>query len=148
MLLGMVWDSNLYVDAALPFGLCSAPKIFTAVADGLMWIMGHQGVRSAIHYLDDYLFFGNPNSGEYAETLQLALQLCECLGVPVALNKLEGPTTLITFLGILLDTVAMELRLPQEKLQRLKGLIQQWQRKKSCCKRELQSLIGQLQLVE
>ena len=59
----------------------------------------------------------------------------------MALNKLEGPTTLITFLCILLDTVAMELRLPQH----LKGLIQQWQRKKSCCKRELLSLIGQLQ---
>ena len=32
-LLGMMWDGALYIDAALPFGLRSAPKIFTAVAD-------------------------------------------------------------------------------------------------------------------
>lgn len=32
-LLGMRWEDNLFVDAALPFSLRSAPKIFTAVAD-------------------------------------------------------------------------------------------------------------------
>ncbi len=29
----MVWEGGPYVDTALPFGLSSAPKIFTAVAD-------------------------------------------------------------------------------------------------------------------
>ena len=38
-LLGMQWDGKLYVDTALPFGLHLAPKIFTALADGLMWII-------------------------------------------------------------------------------------------------------------
>jgi hypothetical protein len=37
-LLGLVWDDMLYMDAVLPFGLRSAPKIFTAVADALAWI--------------------------------------------------------------------------------------------------------------
>ena len=31
-LLGMVWRDKYYVDMALPFGLCSAPFIFTAIA--------------------------------------------------------------------------------------------------------------------
>ena len=35
-LLGMVWEDSLYIDTVLPFGLRSAPKIFTALADGLM----------------------------------------------------------------------------------------------------------------
>ena len=56
-LLGMEWDGKWYMDTALPFGLRSAPKIFTAMADGLIWIMFNRGVRAAIHYLDDYLFF-------------------------------------------------------------------------------------------
>ncbi len=30
-LLGMLWDDQLFVDMVLPFGLRSAPKIFTAV---------------------------------------------------------------------------------------------------------------------
>ena len=32
-LLGITWSGNAYVDQALPFGLCSAPKIFNALAD-------------------------------------------------------------------------------------------------------------------
>ena len=32
-LLGVEWGGAFYVDGALPFGLRSAPKIFTAVAD-------------------------------------------------------------------------------------------------------------------
>ncbi len=35
-LLAMQWKATKYLDAALPFGLRSAPKIFTAVADALM----------------------------------------------------------------------------------------------------------------
>ena len=34
-LLDMTWEGALYVDAALPFGLRSAPKIFTSIADTL-----------------------------------------------------------------------------------------------------------------
>ena len=37
LLLGMVWWGNLFIDAALPFGLRSVPRIFTAVADVLEW---------------------------------------------------------------------------------------------------------------
>ena len=33
-LLGIYWDGQVYVDAPLPFGLRSAPLIFTALADG------------------------------------------------------------------------------------------------------------------
>lgn len=144
-LLGMQFDGKLYVDAALPFGLRSAPKLFTALADGLLWIMSRHGIKAVLHYLDDYIFFGSPETQECAEALKIALQLCQRLGVPVSKLKVEGPTTTLAFLGILLDTVTMELRLPVEKLRRLKLTIQQWQLKRSCTKRELLSLIGQLQ---
>jgi hypothetical protein len=38
-LLGMRWEESLFVDTALPFGLRSAPKIFTAIADAVEWIL-------------------------------------------------------------------------------------------------------------
>ena len=38
-LIGMKWGAAYYADGMSPFGLRSAPKIFTAVADGLEWIM-------------------------------------------------------------------------------------------------------------
>ena len=43
-LLGMKWEGKLYVDKALPFSLRSAPKIYTAVADAMQWILGKEGV--------------------------------------------------------------------------------------------------------
>ena len=107
--------------------------------------MRDQGVRHTIHYLDDYLFMGAPGSSECAQALQSALQICDQLGVPVAPHKVEGPDTTLTFLGIELDTVKMELHLPQDKLSRLTSAIGEWLNKKVCRKRELLSLIGHLQ---
>ena len=37
-------------------------------------------------------------------------------GVPIATHKTEGLSTSITFLGIVIDTVALQLGLPQNKL--------------------------------
>ena len=42
-LLGMRWNGSLYVDTALPFGLRSAPKLFTAIADALESILKDNG---------------------------------------------------------------------------------------------------------
>ena len=38
-LLGMMWRDKYYVDMALPFGLRSAPYIFTAIADMVQWML-------------------------------------------------------------------------------------------------------------
>ena len=37
--LGLRWDNLIYIDQVLPFGLRSAPMIFSAIADTLLWIM-------------------------------------------------------------------------------------------------------------
>ena len=42
-LLGFTWDEKVYVDKVLPFGLRSAPLIFSAIADALLWIMHKRG---------------------------------------------------------------------------------------------------------
>lgn len=143
-LLGMKWRDGLYVDKVLPFGLRSAPKIYTAVADGLQWILREAGVE-AIHYLDDFLLAGAPGSSQCEQSLHRALALCETLGVPVASHKTEGPTSWLVFLGIELDTQQRIVRLPDIKLRRLQKDIRKWESKKVCTKRELLSLIGQLQ---
>ena len=144
-LLGMRWKGKLLIDTALPFGLRSASKIFTAVADGLQWILSNRGVGPSLHYLDDFLFVGPPQSSQCRESLQLAVAVCQELGVPLASDKLVGPIQKLQFLGITLDTVNLELHLPAEKLVRLKVLVSSWRGKRSCRKRELLSLIGHLQ---
>ena len=63
-LLGMLWQYRLYIDASLPFGLRSAPKLFNAIADALEWIARHLGVEFLWHYLDDFITIGRPDSEE------------------------------------------------------------------------------------
>ena len=45
-LLGMEWNSTIFVDTVLPFGLRSAPKIFSSIADALEWILLKKGFPS------------------------------------------------------------------------------------------------------
>ena len=92
-LLAIRWGQDIYVDTALPFGLRSAPKIFSAFADALAWVMQCNGINRQLHYLDDFLFLGAPSGQECAASLQTALQVCQRLGVPVAAHKTEGPST-------------------------------------------------------
>ena len=51
-LLGMRWNNHLFIDTALPFGLCFTPKIFNSIADALQQICKHQGISFQEHFLD------------------------------------------------------------------------------------------------
>ena len=62
----------------------------------------------------------------------------------MAPDKVVGPSTTLTFLGIELDSVSMVMRLPRSKLERLKASFGRWLGKNSARKRQLQSIIGQL----
>ena len=133
------------MDLALPFGLRSAPKIFNSVADALEWILHQFGIQELFHYLDDYITVGSANSNKCAINKEIMTVTCGLLGTPLAQEKCKGPSSILTFLGIEMDTTNMQLRLPREKLDRLYQLITEWSIKKLCTKRELDSLIGQLQ---
>lgn len=66
------------------------------------------------------------------------------VGIPLAKDKTEGPTTCLTFAGIELDTVAMEARLPKDKKTKALDHIQAIMYRKSTTLRDLQSIIGLL----
>ena len=135
-LLGMQWRDHYFVDLALPFGLRSAPYIFNCLADIFQWILTNNYlVPDLLHYLDDYSTLSPTASPVCADSLH-AIQCAACyFGIPLAPNKIEGPTTCITFLGIELDSMAMTARLPTDKLSELTSLIRIW---------ELESLLGKL----
>ena len=136
--------AQLYVDPMLPFGLRSAPKIFNALADGLEWHLRDQGICNIFHYLNDFIVVGPPHSSECAEALAIMTHACSTLGVPLAEHKREGPTSCLTFLGIEVDTGSSHLRLPEDKLQRFRALLEDWRCKRTCGRRELESLVGLL----
>ena len=63
----------------------------------------------------------------------------------MATENTVDPTTCLTFLRIEVDTNLLELRLPQEKLQRVKQMVQEWMGRKAARRRELEFLLGLLQ---
>ena len=63
----------------------------------------------------------------------------------MALEKLEGPSTSLIFLGVILDNTRMEIRLPEDKLKRILGELSSWIGKKKATRRQILSLVGLLQ---
>ena len=102
-----------------------------------------KGVTSAFHYLDDFITVGSPGSTQCGD-LAMMIETCSEMGIPVEETKWEGPSSCITFLGIELDMLSMELRLPCSKLNDLHKLLKVWRKRKAGLKRGFLSLIGVL----
>ena len=66
------------------------------------------------------------------------------INTPLAAEKLFGPLTRITFLGIEINSEDMSMSIPDKKFQDIIVLLPSWKERKKCTKRELLSLIGVL----
>ena len=60
---------------------------FNAIADALEWILLHNGVTSLMHYLDDFLTLGSPQSVECRENLQAIKPTSQNIGLPLKEEK-------------------------------------------------------------
>ena len=78
------------------------------------------------------IIIGPPASTQCAESLAILDQKCRRLKVPMASHKRDGPATCPIVLGIEIDTIAGHLRLPHDKLERLRSLLRQSGDKKAC----------------
>ena len=101
-----------YIDMLLQLCLHFAPNIFSAMADALQWILIKHGTPYCI---DDYLFI--EPLGCQGKALATATPMLQALGggVPTAPNKMEGPSTCLTFQGIELHSVTLTAQLPADK---------------------------------
>ena len=144
-LLGIHWQSQYYVDMYLPFGLRSAPFLFNQLSDGLEWILkSNYGLQHVIHILDDF-FIAERSKLACLSSFSTLLRVFMSLKAPVVASKTIGPSQEIEFMGIVLDSVRMEARLPQDKLSRINELLNSFKIRRSVRLVELQSLIGTLQ---
>ena len=94
------------------------------------------------HYLNDFFVVGEPSSEQCAHHLHTLISLFNALGVPLAEDKMEGPSTIQEYLGILLHSSLLETCLPPVKLQDIHSSLAQWSGCQHSSKRELLSLIG------
>ena len=154
-LLGFKWLGKWYYERVLPFGLRSSCRLWELFAaalhhlfESIVEIEGdpEHAFRVVLHYVDDFLFVV-PTKELGGALCATALSLCQMLGVPMSPHKTEGPVTMLTFLGIELDTIAMTARLPPAKLLSIKQLLAVWLDKTYASAKQLESIHGVLQFV-
>ena len=115
-LLGFIWDGMVYEFQALPFGLNSAPVIFTKVMREVCQKWREDGIIIFI-YIDDILVLSNDRD-ICQEHTQRILQDLKHLGFMIKPEKcILIPTQILTFLGIELNFQEGKISIPQEKME-------------------------------
>src|SRR5882724_6961759 len=146
-LLGFHWLGKFYYPVVLMFSGKSAPYIFNLFAEGLHWIIQRHIPAAIWHYLDDFLSIFKSSTPR--STADAAVEWIESLGNELGLSfqpqKTIRPCTVIEFLGLELDSDAMEARLPKDKLTYLREMLENWKLRSTCSLKEVQELTGFLQ---
>ena len=135
------WNSTLFEFICLPFGLSSAPRVFTKVLKPFVGSIRNKGIRLVI-YLDDMAIISSSRELSSQEGA-IVVQILESLGFIINREKsVLIPSQKIVFLGYVIDSLAMTVSLPEEKLNKLKEqTLSLWERPQ-CSIRELAHVVG------
>ena len=118
---GLVWPiegHNQFIqDNYLSFGTRVATYIFNAITNAVARYVTAHGYF-CVNYLDNFLVMGS--SYEDCKAAQLFLhKTLRALGFYISYNKVRSPSQIKLYLGVELDSLEMQLRLPEEKLNKL-----------------------------
>ena len=132
-----------FVDKCLPFGASISCSQFQWVSNALAHVVSSRTLKPLVNYLDDYLTMALIKLVSNNQIREF-LRVCEIIGFPVALEKTFWATTLLTFLGLLIDTVYQTVLIPKKKIERAVNLISEILTKNSrkVMVRQLQKLCG------
>lgn len=142
-LLGICFDDKFYVDKCLPFGCSVSCSLFEKFSSFIEWsVIEKSGKKSISHYLDDFFFAGKKDSNDCLDLMNSFTGVCSDLGVPIAVEKSVGPVTVLKFLGLEIDTIDMVVRIPQDKLFKLRSLLEPLLFRERIKFKEFESIIG------
>ena len=128
----------------MPMGCTSSCWRFEIFSTTVEWVTRHKlKIGHIIHLLDDFLIVA-PDRQLCQAQLDLFIDLCSYIGIPIATEKTFGPLTTLSFAGIELDSVLMEARLPPDKLYKCSALLSYFLHRKKATLMEVQSLTGLL----
>ena len=141
--LAFTWGDRSYCWTRLPFGLKTSPRVFTKLLKPVVATLRQEGI-TLIVYLDDFLLIGDTPS-RVLNHVKRTTQLLHTLGYTVNYEKsVLTPTQNITFLGYNLDSVAMRLSLPPNKLMEIKESINSFLTTSQISLRALSTVLGKL----
>lgn len=142
-LMGFYWE-GYWFDKCLPMGCSQSCRIFERFSDSLQWILLTKFDVQCIKLLDDFLFIA-PSENQCRRSLITFQEMCKQINIPIAAHKTAGPDKSIVFLGIELDSIAMQARLPPAKIHLYTEEVNQLMAKEKTTLRQLRSVIGRLQ---
>ncbi len=109
------WNQRIYEFQCLPFGLSSAPRVFTKTLKPVMAVLRQRGIRSVI-FIDDTLLMSQSNQ-ELAHQAHEMVRMLHLLGFLVNREKsILTPTRQIQFLGFIINSELMTFSLPEAKV--------------------------------
>jgi hypothetical protein len=117
-LMGFSWNGQYYSEACLPFGLSTAPAIFNLFAEAFHWILESWLLWTVFHYLDDFIRIIPAAQATPKILAQSELDyhaLTDLLGIPENTKK-DASGTIVTALGITLNTNNFQASLSVEKI--------------------------------
>ena len=142
-LLCFKFQNVTYHFKCLPFGLTSAPRVFTKVLKSLVAFVRRLGRRICI-YIDDMLILNSPREGAL-RAASLMIHLLETLGFTVNMEKsILFPSQEMEFLGVLVNFVHMSFSLPDRKVVNLQKECRRLLSSKTASQWDLAHLIGKM----
>ena len=143
-LLCFYFRDSFYFDKTLPFGCSISPSTFERFTTFLEHcVKSHLSSGLLIHYLDDFLG-GDKTKSSCIQLMRIFESIMHQLNVPMAPDKTEGPSEVLVFLGLELDSNEMVVRIPVDKIKEVIAKIQAIVGKDKAKVKEIQSLIGSL----
>ena len=137
--------TKFFVDKCLPFGASISCAHYQCFSNALKHIPQARtnSQDSITNYLDDFLFIAYLRS-ICNHLINSFLSLCKEIGVLVAQEKTVWATTLIVFLGILLNGNQLTLSIPLEKKQKALQLLRDITATHKTTIKQIQILTGYL----
>lgn len=134
-------EVTTYQFSGMPFGLSSAPRVFTKVMREVIAHLRYRGYQS-VFYLDDILCIGD-SYDQCVDNVNATLKLLNCLGFTVNYGKSNTqPRQVCKFLGFNFNTKDLCLYLPSDKRSKIAELVGRFSSSSSCSIREFAQLIG------
>lgn len=141
-LLSFYWRDKFYCDVSMPFGARASSCHMQRVATAIVRMLRDRGVIAKM-YIDD-LILVSPTREKVCHDLEIAQALLHDLGLPEAPDKVQPPSTKVTWLGVEIDFVSMTISVPKQKLEEIKSCVVSARKLKSMSKKHLQSVIGKV----